>query len=110
MSDEPDELTQDPEWLALLSGFQTHFWGQRVPAFQEAWRVARDLPPTQWSPELRRHVHGLAGVAALVGLPETGDQARRVDQQWSGADLSCLPALLQAFSEHLHALTPKTDS
>lgn len=107
MADESNELSQDPEWQMLLQGFRDHFWRERVPAFQRSWDEASLISPTQWSGELKRHVHGLAGVAALVDLPEVGDAARHIDQHWDALGASGLPLLMQALSERLRALAPE---
>lgn len=77
-----DDLENDAEWLAMLAGFKSHFWASRVPAFMQAWQVCKVTPSHSWGAELKRSVHGLAGVAALVGLPEVGDSARRIEQRW----------------------------
>lgn len=106
MAVESDELSQDPEWQALLQGFREHFWQDRVPAFQRSWREASLIPPAQWSGELKRHVHGLAGVAALVDLPEVGDAARHIDRHWDALGASGLPQLMQALADRLQALAP----
>jgi len=107
MPDTPDELSRDPEWLALLSGFRAHFWSERVPAFQRCWSHARLLEPLHWPLELKRSLHGLAGVAALVDLPELGNEARLIEQQWDNGDSRVLlTQRLQALSDQLAGLSP----
>lgn len=107
MSDESesDELSQDPAWLELLCGFRDHFWTNRVPAYQSAWADARALEPAQWPIELKRCVHGLAGVAALVDLPDIGDQARRIEQHWDSHGPAALAADMQNLSDQLVLLS-----
>jgi HPt (histidine-containing phosphotransfer) domain-containing protein len=84
-----DDLENDAEWLAMLAGFKSHFWASRVPAFMQAWQVYQEQATGLPGAELKHSVHGLAGVAALVGLPEIGDSARRIEHRWDehgGAD------------------------
>lgn len=101
-----DDLESDAEWLAVLAGFRAHFWSTRVPAFWQAWEQARDRPVAQWDNELKRSVHGLAGVAALVGHPEVGDHARAIESHWDKRDMDedGIRRLMDDLVGELHAL------
>lgn len=105
MSDESDELSQDPEWLELLRGFRDHFWTVRVPAYQAAWLAVRDLDPAHWPETLKRCVHGLAGVAALVDMPGIGDQARHIEQHWDSHGPAALADEMQQLADQLARLS-----
>ncbi|MEL0028366.1 MAG: Hpt domain-containing protein [Perlucidibaca sp.] len=102
-----DDLEDDAEWQALLAGFRRHFWEVRVPLFWQSWEAARTSPMQDWSEELKRSVHGLAGVAALVGHPEVGDQARVIEQCWNRlaqGDEAHVRELIGGLAATLHGL------
>lgn len=76
------DAVDDTEWQRMLAEFSQHFWLKRAPAFAAAWAACARLAPELWSDDLRRSVHGLAGVAALVGQEALGDLAREIEQRW----------------------------
>lgn len=93
-----DDLSDDPEWLALLAGIRENFLTARVPAFEQAWQQSQNLPYSDWGDELKRSVHGLAGVSAMIGLPAIGDRARAIEARWDeqgGADAVVAEALAE---------------
>lgn len=83
------DLVDDEEWQRMLNEFNQHFWLKRVPDFTRAWAQCCDLAPELWHDDLKRSLHGLAGVAALVGQPAWGNLARHIEQRWDdeGASL-----------------------
>lgn len=100
-----EDAVSDADWDDLLAGFRRQFWAQRVPAFAAVWQDCQEQPAVGWGAALKQAIHGLAGVAALVGLPEVGDSARRIELIWDeqGAasealrgDIADLLAQLQA--------------
>lgn len=105
MSNEID-LEHDEEWLALIAGFRTHFWQVRVPELLIAWAEARVLPLDQWTSELKRAIHGIAGSAGLIGYEAIGNEARSVEQAWDSKKLSteALTGLIDAFAQHVAEL------
>lgn len=94
------DLSQDPEWLALTASFAQHFWQVRVPGFLAGWEQAArtSSDPAAWHAEIKLALHGLAGVAALVGEPELGDAARAIEQEWSVANPDALKSRLDALA------------
>ena len=98
------DVVDDKEWQLMLAEFNQHFWLKRVPDFAQAWAACSKLAPDLWGDDLMRSVHGLAGVAALVGHEALGDLARRIEQRWDdeGASLQ-LRTDLQALADHLVA-------
>jgi len=103
-----DETESDAEWLALLSDFRRHFWAVRVPVFWQVWAQASPRAAADWGMELRSCVHGLAGVAGLVGHPATGEHARLIERHWhaNDADEETLRRLLDGLADELRALAP----
>lgn len=96
------DAVDDEEWQLMLAEFSQHFWLKRAPAFAEAWAVCARLAPELWSDELRRSVHGLAGVAALVGQEALGDLARDIERRWDDEGASTrLCADLQRLAEQM---------
>jgi len=89
------DVVDDEEWQRMLAEFNQHFWLKRVPDFAQAWSVCSQLAPELWSDDLKRSVHGLAGVAALVGLEALGDLARHIERRWDdeGANIQLCPDL-----------------
>jgi len=79
----------------MLAEFKQHFWRNRVPAFEAAWLNCVDAEPAAWNEDLKRSLHGLAGVAALVDQEALGDLARTIEQRWdaAGASRDLLPQL-----------------
>lgn len=95
---------EDEEWQLMLAEFNQHFWMTRAPAFAQAWAACSPLAPELWGEELKRSVHGLAGVAALVGQGDLGDLARQIERCWDheGANQQ-LRADLQLLADRLAA-------
>lgn len=86
----------------MLAEFSQHFWHRRVPAFAQAWAACSELAPASWSDDLKRSVHGLAGVAALVGQDALGDLARDIERRWDEEGVSdSLCADLQSLADQL---------
>jgi len=83
------------EWQQMLTEFKQHFWRSRVPAFESAWLNCVNAEPAAWNEDLKRSLHGLAGVAALVDQEALGDMARAIEQRWdtAGASRDLLPQL-----------------
>lgn len=98
------DAVDDEEWQLMLAEFNQHFWLTRAPAFARAWAACAPLAPALWSEELKRSVHGLAGVAALVGHEALGDLARQIERRWDdeGASLQ-LCTDLQLLADRLAA-------
>lgn len=102
-----DDLSNDPEWLALLAGIRENFLTVRVPAFEQAWQHSQRLPYSDWGDDLKRSVHGLAGVSAMIGLPAIGDRARTIEARWDeqGAADAGVAAALAELADALRALS-----
>lgn len=77
-----EDLVNDDQWQDMLQVFREHFWAQRVPAFQAALASHLKAPETDDMAPLKASVHGLAGVAALVGLADVGSRAREIEIYW----------------------------
>lgn len=79
----------------MLAEFKQHFWRYRAPAFEAAWLSCVNAEPSTWGDDLKRSLHGLAGVAALVDQEALGDLARALEQRWDseGASHGLLPEL-----------------
>ena len=88
----------------MLDEFSQHFWLKRAPAFAQAWAACAQIAPEFWSDDLKRSVHGLAGVAALVGQEALGDLARDIERRWDDAGASTrLYSDLQILAEQMAA-------
>lgn len=104
----PEDLVNDEQWQDMLLVFRDHFWEQRVPAFEVALEAQLQAPEQVHAQALKLSLHGLAGVAALVGLPDIGDIARHLEQRWDSlgqADLHILDEI-QALAQALRLLKP----
>ncbi|MES3041700.1 MAG: hypothetical protein V4730_11190 [Pseudomonadota bacterium] len=77
-----EDVVDDEEWQHMLAEFSQHFWLKRAPAFAQAWEACARIAPEFWGDDLKRSVHGLAGVAALVGQEALGDLARDIERRW----------------------------
>ena len=79
----------------MLAEFNAHFWRNRAPAFEAAWLSCVNAEPSTWGDDLKRSLHGLAGVAALVDQEALGDLARAIEQRWDseGPSRALLPDL-----------------
>ena len=96
------DAVDDAEWQHMLAEFSQHFWLKRAPAFAHAWAVCSSLAPASWNDDLKRSVHGLAGVAVLVGQEALGDLARDIERRWDDEGVSqALCADLQTLADQL---------
>lgn len=101
-----EDLVNDDQWQDMLQVFREHFWAQRVPAFRVALASHCNASQTPDSVLLKACVHGLAGVAALVGLADVGNRAREIELYWDSIDsldqrvLTDLLQLEQTLGQH----------
>lgn len=96
------DAVDDEEWQLMLAEFSQHFWLKRAPMFAAAWSACAQLAPELWGDDLRRSVHGLAGVAALVGQQALGDLARDIERRWDDEGAStALCSGLQILAEQM---------
>jgi len=96
------DAVDDEEWQLMLAEFNQHFWLTRAPAFAQAWAACSPLAPALWGEDLKRSVHGLAGVAALVGHEALGDLARQIERRWDDEGASAaLHTDLQTLADRL---------
>lgn len=77
-----DDAVDDAAWQAMLADFRAHFWSSRVPLFLQYWETSQTRAAPLWGEELKRSVHGLAGVAGMVGYDDIGRRAREIERLW----------------------------
>lgn len=77
-----DDAVDDAAWQAMLADFRAHFWASRVPLFLQSWEASRHQAAAVWSEDLKRSLHGIAGVAGMVGHDDIGRRARDIERLW----------------------------
>ncbi|WP_156873772.1 Hpt domain-containing protein [Perlucidibaca piscinae] len=77
-----DDAVDDAAWQAMLADFRAHFWASRVPLFLQTWETSRTREAAVWGEELKRSLHGIAGVAGMVGHDDIGRRARDIERLW----------------------------
>ncbi len=97
------QLMQGEEWQSMMTRFRARFFDERVPEFLLAYQDACNATDHVWSSDLKRIIHKLAGEAGLVGLPDTSELAKRIEQCWDrhGPDAE-VQEMTQQLSRNLH--------